>query len=540
MKQIHKTPQEIINFRIHFAAVVACFAAVIIGYDAGFVGGSVVLPEFEKEFNFDTLPADTVKLDKANVISLFHAGAFFGSYLIYPIGIFWGRIWGFKIAAFFLIVGSAIQLASSKDVGLGPLLAGRFVSGVGIGAVSNLAPMYVSEVSPANIRGRLIGMYEIAWQIGGMVGFFINYGVEQHLTGAKQWLVPFAIQLVPAGIFTVGIFFIPESPRWFFTRNNKEKALDSLCYLRQLDAGHPYIEFEMESMENESLERKKVITSEFFSPFKLLFGNPQLRLRLFKTALLFAFQNSTGINAINYYSVAIFKTIGINSTSAGLLSTGVFGIIKGISCFIWAFFIVDRFGRKLPTFISGCICGFALWYLGAYIKVANPEETLNGESNAGSRSALAFFYIWTIGYAFSWSGIPWVYVSEVFDGKVRNLAQCFNASANWFWAFILSRFTQQMIDSMKYGIFFFFAAFLFVFQIIFMIFYPETRGVPITHVDMLFEKGVPAYKAHSRVIKLLHADYTGNIVLDDYEKSSDILLQVDSESSDIISPQKKA
>lgn len=538
MQHLHKTPKEIVNFRIHFAAVVACFAAVIIGYDAGFVGGSVVLPEFEKEFSFDTLPESKVKLDKANIISLFHAGAFFGSYLIYPIGVFWGRLWGFKIAAFFLIVGSAIQLASNKEIGLGPLLAGRFVSGIGIGAVSNLAPMYVSEVAPANIRGRLIGMYEIAWQIGGMVGYFINYGVEQHLTGARQWLVPFAIQLVPAGIFSVGVFFIPESPRWFFTRDNKEKALESLCYLRQLDAGHPYIGYEINSMENESQERKKIITSEFFSPFKLLFGDSGLRLRLLKTALLFAFQNATGINAINYYSVAIFKTIGINSKSAGLLSTGVFGIIKGISCFIWAFYVVDRFGRKLPTFIFGSLCGFSLWYLGAYIKVANPEETLNGQANAGSRSALAFFYIWTVSYAFSWSGVPWVYVSEVFDGKVRNLAQCFNASANWFWAFILSRFTQQMIDSMKFGIFFFFAAFLFVFQILFMLFYPETRGVPITHVDMLFEKGVPAYRAHSRVMKLLHADYTGEVVSKDNDKSSDIMVDMGSSGSKSVSVEK--
>lgn len=492
-----------INFRIYFAAIVACFAAVIIGYDAGFIGGTVVLPEFVKEFGFEELDPSAVALHKANIISLFHAGAFFGSYLIYPIAIYWGRLWGFRISGVFITFGSAIQLISNSSRGLSALLAGRFISGVGIGAVSNLAPMYVSEIAPASIRGRLVGMYEVAWQVGGVVGFFINYGVEQHMSGPPQWLVPIAIQCIPSGLFTIGVFFIPESPRWHLTKENTPGAIKSLSWLRRKHHESDEILSELAVMEAENMQRRAAINSEFWDPFKLLLLNKSLRFRLLQTLCLFIFQNATGINAINYYSVSMFRTIGISSTSAGLLSTGVFGIIKGISCFIWAFYVVDKFGRKGPLMLFSFVCIFALWYLGAYIKIARPEETLNGEADGGSRSALAFFYIWTIGYAFSWSGIPWVYMSEVFEAKVRNLAQCFNASSNWFWAFIMARFTQQMIDSMKYGIFFFFASLLCCSILIFMLFYPETRHIPIDDVHMLFDGDVPPYKAHKRALKII-------------------------------------
>lgn len=503
MFEVLETPKEVYNWRVHAAAFIASFAAVIIGYDAGFIGGCVVLPEFQNEFDFaNKLPSDVITI-KANIISLFHVGAFFGSYLVYPIGIYLGRIWGFKIAGALLTLGSGIQLVSNAQHGLSWLLAGRILTGLGIGAVSNLAPMYISEISPPSIRGRLVGLYEIAWQVGGIFGFFINYGTEQNLSGNRQWQVPIAVQLIPSALFFIGVFWLKESPQWYLMHSKRNKATGSLAFYRNLPPEHHYVQHELELMANEVLVRKQALGSEFFGPFKLLFGLRQLRYRLLLSSMLFMMQNTSGINAINYYSVAILKTIGINSIDAGLLSTGVFGLIKGTCCFIWAFFVIDVFGRKPPLVGFGLICVLSLFYLGAYIKIANPEATLNGETTPGSRSALAFFYIWTISYALSWSGFPWVYVSEIFDSRVITLAQSVNASANWFWAFIFARWAQNMIDAMKYGIFFFFGALLLISIIAFSFIYPETKNIPITHVGLLFEKGVRPWKAHARAIEII-------------------------------------
>ncbi|EGV62170.1 hypothetical protein CANTEDRAFT_109297 [Yamadazyma tenuis ATCC 10573] len=498
-----KTPDEVYNLRVHFAALVASFAAIIIGYDAGFIGGTVVLPEFANEFGFNNKPTADVTVIKANIISLFHVGAFFGAYLVYPIAIFLGRIRGFKMAGLLITFGSAIQLVSDKSHGLGWILAGRLISGIGIGAVSNLAPMYVSEISPPAIRGRLVGMYEISWQVGGIFGFFINYATEKNLSGNKQWKVPIAVQIIPAAIFLVGVFFIKESPRWYFTRNNKDQAADSLCYLRNLESDSEYIRYEIEVMEFEAMERREVLVSEFWGPFYQLFGSKSNRYKLALTTLLFVFQNTSGINAIIYYSVSMLKTIGVASTEAGLLSTGVFGLIKGVCCFLWAFFIIDNFGRKPPVLIGSFVCVLSLLYLGAYIKIADPEHTLNGSSNAASRFALAVFYVWTMSFAFSWSGFPWVYMSEIFDSKVKNLSQCFNASCNWLWAFVFARWAQDMIDAMGYGVFLFFGCALLVSMVLFGVLYPETKGIPLDDIDLLFEDGIRPWRAHGRAVQLI-------------------------------------
>lgn len=517
MKEAVETPTAVYNTRVHFAALIASFAAIIIGYDAGFIGGTVILPEFEREFGLDKMSGETKRFIKANIISLFHVGAFFGSYLVYPIGIYWGRIKGFKLAGWLITIGSFIQLLSNHTRGLRYLMIGRILCGIGIGAVSNLAPMYVSEISPPSIRGRLVGMYEISWQVGGIFGFFINFGTEQLLQGSnKQWQTPIAVQIIPALMFLVGVFFIKESPRWYFSVNRRDMAIRSLCYLRGLPLTSEYINYELETMEIEAIERKQALQSEFWGPLKLIRHDKSVQYRLLLTSSLFVFQNTSGINAIIYYSVSILKTLGIGSTAAGLLSTGVFGVIKGICCFIWAFWIIDNFGRKPPVILGSLVCFLALFYLGIYIKIADPEANISGEMTLGSKIALMFFYIWTISFAFSWSGFPWVYMSEVFDLKVRNLAQCFNASSNWFWAFIFARFAQNIIDALEYGTFLLFGILLLVSTGIFALMYPETSGIPMSDIDLLFEENIPPWKAHSRALEIIKEreqahDHTGII-----------------------------
>lgn len=109
---------------------------------------------------------------------------------------------GLFLLGFLLTFGAAISLILNLDRGLGAIYAGRVLTGLGIGGCSGLAPIYVSEISPAAIRGKLVGCWEISWQVGGMIGYWINYGVLENVApSTKQWLIPFAIQLVPSGLF---------------------------------------------------------------------------------------------------------------------------------------------------------------------------------------------------------------------------------------------------------------------------------------------------------------------------------------------------
>jgi hypothetical protein len=139
--------------------------------------------------------------------------------------------------------------------------------------------------------------------------FWINYGVTQHIKpGHVQWLIPFAVQLIPGGIFLAGIpFFVRESPRWLVTRNRRDEAIKNLCFIRGLDPEDPYIINEVNEIDVQVEHDRTAVGTGFFAPFRQLFGKGFLFRRMLITTSLFMWQNGTGINAVNYYSPTIFK-----------------------------------------------------------------------------------------------------------------------------------------------------------------------------------------------------------------------------------------
>jgi MFS family permease len=190
----------------------------------------------------------------------------------------------------------------------------------------------------------------------------------------------------------------------------------------------------------------------------------------------------------NYYSPTIFKSIGVTSTNTSLFTTGVFGVIKALVTIIWLFFLIDRLGRRnllMYGAFGGALC---LYYVGAYIKIAQPAEHSTAKLSSGGISAMAFFYLWNICYTPSWNGTPWVVNSEMFPQNVRTLGQAFAAASNWLFNFLIARFTPQMFTAMGYGVYFFFAS-LMILSILFVFFsLPETKGIPLESMDRLFSK----------------------------------------------------
>lgn len=434
------------------------------------------------------------------------------------------------------------MLGADGSRGLGLIYGGRVLAGIGVGGASNLSPIYNSEIAPPAIRGRLVGLYELSWQIGGLVGFWINYAVNRTLPSShKQWLIPFAIQLIPAGFLFAGSFIIRESPRWLFSRGRREQGIRNLCSLRQLPADHIYIQEEIQNIDAALEEQRNTIGLGFKDPFKAVFTNKFLLYRFILGGSLFFFQNASGINAVNYYSPTIFKSIGITGESTSLLTTGVFGVVKICCTLIWLFLLIDKLGRR-PLLMIGAITGsLCMWYIGGYVKIADPQAhvktnpvtgvTTTGPLTSGGISAMVFFYLWTIFYASTWNGTPWVLNSEMFDQGVRTLAQAFAAANNWFWNFIVARFTPQMFDSMGasgYGVYFFFSSLMLASVVFVWFFIPETKGVPLEAMDRLFASELPARRAHRIVMaELKEADQRfrreslGEAQIDDTSDRSD-------------------
>ncbi|KAF4635975.1 hypothetical protein G7Y89_g2105 [Cudoniella acicularis] len=502
------TPPCVYNFRVYGCAIVAAFCAVMIGYDSAFIGGTIALESFQTEFNWSQYSTDEANLISENIVSLYQAGAFFGAFFAYAAGHYLGRKKGLQIFSGVFILGAGLMLGANGSRGLGLIYAGRVLAGIGVGGASNLTPIYISELAPPAIRGRLVGLYEMGWQIGGVVGFWINYGVSVTMAEThEQWIIPFAIQIIPAGLMFIGLFFIKESPRWLMTRGQRPKALKNLCWIRKLSQDEIYMLEEVAAIDAALEHQHSTVGLGFWQPFQALWSDRKVTYRFFLGCALFFWQNTSGINAINYYSPTVFKSIGVTGTNTSLLTTGVFGVVKAVVTIIWLFFLIDNFGRRnllMYGAFGGAVC---LYYVGAYIKIADPtNHPSTGGMSSGGISAIAFFYLWTIFYTPSWNGTPWVYNSEMFPQNVRTLGQACAAASNWLFNFLVARFTEQMFTAMGYGVYFFFAS-LMICSIVFVFFLlPETKGVPLESMDRLFSNELKARDAHAVVMRELGED----------------------------------
>ncbi|TGO29262.1 hypothetical protein BPAE_0017g00700 [Botrytis paeoniae] len=494
------TPSQVYNWRVYACSIVAGFAAVMIGYDSAFIGTTIALPSFKEEFNFAALSTTKLNLVSANIVSCYQAGAFFGSLFAYIAAYFLGRVRGMAVFSAVFTIGAAMMLGANGDRGLGLIYGGRVLAGLGVGGCSSLAPIYISEISPPAIRGRLVCMFELGWQIGGLVGFWINYGISETLpSNHEQWIIPFAIQLIPSGLLLFGSFWLHETPRWLMSKGKRDKAIKNLCWIRNLTEDDIYIKEEIYAIDQNIEQQMAGGGLGFWQPFKLLARSRKIKWRFFLGGALFFWQNVSGINAVNYYSPTIFKSIGIIGTNTSLFSTGLFGVVKTVGTIIYLLFLIDQLGRRKLLMIGSIGGALCMYYVAGYIAIAKPADHPTSSLPPSGVSAVFFFYLWTAFYTPTWNPTPWIINAEIFDQSVRTLAQAHAAAHNWLWNFLISRFTPQMFSSMGYGVYLFFASLMiwgaaFVFFLI-----PETKNVPLEAVDRLFQHNLPARRAHAVV-----------------------------------------
>lgn len=152
--------------------------------------------------------------------------------------------------------------------------------------------------------------------------------------------------------------------------------------------------------------------------------------------------------------------------------------------------------------IGGALC---MYFIGGYIKIADPENNPKDGLDSGGIAAIFFFYLWTAFYTPSWNGTPWVVNSEMFNQNTRSLGQAFAAANNWFWNFIIARFTEQMFNSMGFGVYMFFASFMILSSIFVFFLVPETKSIPLECMDRLFEVK-PTWRAHGIIMSELDAE----------------------------------
>ncbi|CAO3645731.1 unnamed protein product [Mucor hiemalis] len=369
--------------------------------------------------------------------------------------------------------------------------AGRFFGGAGIGACSMLVPMYIAEIAPRKLRGRLGTLWQFLIVLGIMISYWIDFACLRHIPVSNtQWRVPLAIQLAPGAILCVGMAFLPESLRWLALKGRDEDVRKNLIKLRDLPEDHPEI--------NEELEEIK-IAAEFERESKSgkwteLFQRSNLH-RLFIGVMLQIFQQWTGTNAINYYAPEIFKSIGLDSNETDILATGVYGVVKVVFVII-SFFMVDtKLGRRRTLMIGSVIMMIAFYILGGMILGIQKDNGGKIVAAAGAKVgakgyvAMIMIYIFAVGYEFSWGPVVWVVCSEIYPTRIRAMSLSITTAFNWAMNATIAKVTPIMIANITYGTYFFFGSMAVIMGAFAFFFLPETRGRSLEEMDELFNKG---------------------------------------------------
>ena len=344
----------------------------------------------------------------------------------------------------------------------------RIIGGMGVGLASMLSPMYIAEIAPANIRGKLVSWNQFAIIFGMLVIYFVNWFIARH--GDEAWLISegwrwmFFSGLIPSGIFLLMLFFVPETPRFLVMKGKDEKALLVLKRISgEQDAGR-------------ILGEIKETLHESGAPW-LSYGF----FVIFIGIMLSVFQQFVGINVVLYYAGNIFRNMGA-STDSSLLQTIIVGAINLLFTVV-AVLSVDRFGRK-PLMILGALCmGVSMICLGFTFYL----------SHAGIL-ALVFMLTYTAGFAMSWGPVTWVLLSEIFPNSIRG-AMSIAVAAQWIanllvsWTFPVMNDNTWLTSQFNHGFSYWiyglmgFLAALFVWKLV-----PETKGRTLEEMERLWRK----------------------------------------------------
>jgi MFS transporter, SP family, xylose:H+ symportor len=408
---------------------------------------------------------DTVVISGANapIKELWQTSAWFHGIFIMSMAL-WGTVLGSLAGGIptkkfgrknTLIAVGILYLVSALGSGLAPdpysFSIFRFLGGVGVGASTVAAPTYISEISTAKSRGTLVALYQFNIVFGILIAFLSNYLLDG-FTGANDWRWMLGVEAIPAAIYCLLIFGVPQSPRWLITVK-KDKA-GALAVLERILGNRAEAEKEVEEI-TLSTHQEGSNTRLFSGAFK----------RPLLLAFLLAFFNQlSGINFILYYAPVILENAGFASSDSLLSSIAIGG--TNLAFTFVGLYLIDRMGRKSLMYIGS---------IGYIISLAMVAYGFKTEASAGFN--LFFILTFIASHAVGQGAVIWVFISEIFPNSVRAAGGAWGTGTHWVFAALITMLGEVVIESFPgWTIFAFFAAFM-VLQLLFTHFImPETRG----------------------------------------------------------------
>ncbi|SPO06804.1 related to quinate transport protein [Cephalotrichum gorgonifer] len=481
-------PDEVYNWRILTIVFSACFGGMLFGWETGAIGGVLAMPDFQERFGYpDATPKHKATLEQ-NIVSTLQAGCFLACFITSWCTERFGRRWCLVGTGLLTIIGVVFQAASTAGGVIAVMYVGRFISGMGVGAASTLVPLYVSECAPRAIRGALIAFYQLFLVTGVMLAFWVNYGSLLHSTAPAIYVVPLALQGLPALLLVLGMLCSPESPRWCARQDDWERTTRILVSLRRLPADSDFVQAELQEMADQlEIERNLIGGASALTLIKEMFLIPGNRKRVLISIVLMISQQMTGVNAVNYYAPQIFKNLGMTGTETSLFATGIYGVVKVVGCAVFLIFAADSIGRRGSLIWTSTAQAIVMFIIGIYGRVEPPVA--GRPISPFGYVAITCIYLWAAFYQFGWGPVCWILVSEIPTARLRAMNVAIAAATQWLFNFVIARTVLTMQGTMGtagYGMFFMFGCFCIMMGTFVWFFVPETKGLSLEKMDELF------------------------------------------------------
>lgn len=454
-----------------FLSVVAALGGFLFGYDTAVISGTIEM--VASLFGLDVL-------EKGWYVGCALIGSIIGVAFAGVLSDKLGRKYTMIISAV-LFTSSAIGCAFAAD--FNQLVIYRIIGGVGIGVVSIISPLYISEISVARYRGRLVSLYQLAVTAGFLGAYLANYkllmlgekGVSfaalfmEKIFVSEVWRGMLGVEAIPALLFFIVIFFIPESPRWLILKNKVVKARHILnrIYASEEEAGI------------QLREVQSVITSEEKSDWRMLLSPRVLRIVAIGAAIAILGQ-FMGVNAVLYYGPTIFEDAGLSGGDSLFYQT-LIGVVN-IGTTVLALLIIDKVGRKTLVYfgVSGMMISLVL--IGFYFMFGEALKLSN-------TLLLVLFLFYIFCCAGSISAVIFVFLSEMFPMKIRGVAMSIAGFSLWIGTFLIGQLTPWMLQTLTAaGTFFLFAVMCVPYMLIVWKLMPETAGKSLEEIERYWMK----------------------------------------------------
>ena len=477
-------------YNVYVVALISCVSALMLGFDISSMSALLLNDSYLKFF----------KLPSTNMQSFITASMSLGSMLGCVLSTFvsepFGRRASLLVCSFFWCVGAAIQSSAQNRA---QLIIGRIISGIGIGFGSTVAPVYCSEVSPRKRRGFIGGIFQLCVTIGILVMYYIAFGLG-HINGLAAFRIPWAIQIVPGIILAVGVFFIPESPRWLAKQEQWEESEFIVAKIQSGgDTQHPDVVTEMAEI------KEQLIIEENAKAFKysdLL--RKKYAFRTFNAIFAQIWQQLTGMNALMYYVTYIFQMAGYTG-NINLIASSIQYVLNVVTT-IPALFLMDYVGRR-PVLITGAVF-MLIWHFaigGLLATYGKPIDNFQGndtvkiqipkKNKKAAKGVIACSYLFVCSYACSWGVVCWVYCAEVWgENAARQRGASLTTFFNWLFNFAIGMFTPPSFKNITWKTYMIFGAFCTTMALHVFFVFPETRGKRLEEIGQMWDNHIPAWK----------------------------------------------